>query len=514
MKRILYLVWLALSGLLLLTALEVKGQNQVVREAREAGAFTQINIGGAFEAYLTIGEPIKVEVETREKYLADVQVQVKDGILSCSSKGIKNNSPLNIYITAPALEKIELHGAATLHTDGVLVGENLEIIVSGAADGDIRVDVQSLSTNASGAADIDIRGRAVNHSVQVSGAATLDARELESRFTDAKVSGAGTAKVNSEQVTGSTSGAGEILANDEEWDEPDREDVVVDVDENGDTTIIRVPGKAIVVHEGDDSVKVRVGNRVIIVDEDGEVRTHRWKDRKFNGHWAGFDIGLNGYVTPDFNMKFPKEYEYMDLRMEKSIAVNINFLEQNIPFTKNQKFGMVTGLGLGFNDYRFLHPTRLSMDSSYLVGYLDEDISIRKSKLSAMYLTLPVLLEFQTAPIYHKNGFHLSAGMIIGARLSSHTKKYYNELNTEFSVTQYNPETGQYEVAYTAISPDDPKTHVYGDWFLQPFKFDATVRVGWNFLNFWATYSVNSMFRKDKGPELYPWSAGITLVAF
>jgi hypothetical protein len=419
-----------------------------------------------------------------------------------------------VYITAPVLDRIELHGAATLETQGVLKGETLEIVVSGAADAEIAVDVNTLSTEASGAADLKLSGSAVNHSARVSGAATLNAKELESKYTDADVSGAGTAKVKSEQVTGATSGAGEIYANEEEWEKTESDDVIIEYDEDEDTTIIKVPGDAIVIHESDDSGKVKIGNRVIIIDEDGDVTTRRYHKEKFNGHWAGFDIGLNGYVTPDFNMSFPKEYEYLDLRMEKSVAINLNFLEQNIPFGHSQKIGMVTGLGLSFNNYRFMKPTRLSMDSSYLIGYLDEDISIRKSKLSAMYLTLPVLLEFQTAPIYHKNGFHINAGMIIGARLCSHTKKYYNELNEPFSVTQYNPETGQYDVVYTSVSPENPKTHVYGDWFLQPFKFDATVRVGWNFLNFWATYSVNSMFRKDKGPELYPWSAGITLVAF
>jgi hypothetical protein len=87
-------------------------------------------------------------------------------------------------------------------------------------------------------------------------------------------------------------------------------------------------------------------------------------------------------------------------------------------------------------------------------------------------------------------------------------------LNQKFPLYEYNAGTGNYELAYYAMSPDDPKTHHYGDWYLQPFKFDATVRIGWNFLNFWATYSLNTMFRKDKGPELYPWSAGITLAAF
>ena len=441
------------------------GQDDVVRDTRELPAFNRIDIGGAFEAAVTFGEPQKVEVEATKKVIGDITTTVSDGKFTASAKGIRSRTPLRLYITVPELEKISVSGAAELEGTNTLITEMLEINASGASDAKLSLDVKTLSTQVSGASTLTLTGKADNHSTNVSGAATLKAGNLATANTDANVSGAGTARVTADQLTGKTSGAGEIKS---------------------DTPLSAV--------------------------DKTETKKSCRKERKFNGHWAGVDIGFNGYVNPDFNMNFPREYEYMDLQMEKSIAVNINFLEQNIPFTKNQKFGMVTGLGLSFNDYRFLHPTRLSMDGPVLEGYRDEGISIRKSKLSVMYLTLPVLFEFQTAPIYHKKGFHINTGIVIGARLSSHTKKYYNELNKEFDVTQYNH--GQYDVVYTAISPESPKAHVYGDWFLQPFKFDASVRIGWNFFNLWANYSLNTMFRKDKGPELYPWSAGITLVCF
>jgi len=448
--------------------LTAKGQDDVVRETRDLPAFNQIDIGGAFEAAVTFGEPQKVEVEATKKVIGDIATTVSDGKFTASAKGIRSRTPLRLYITVPELNKISVSCAAELEGTNTLATEMLEINASGAADAKLSLDVKTLSTQVSGASTLTLSGKANNHSTNVSGAGSLKASKLTTDNTDANVSGAGTARVTADQLTGKTSGAGEIKSD----------------------TPLSVAG-------------------------DTETKKSRKKERKFNGHWAGVDIGFNGYVTPDFDMNFTREYEYMDLQMEKSIAVNINFLEQNIPFTKNQKFGMVTGLGLSFNDYRFLHPTtRLSMDGPALEGYRDTLISIRKSKLSVMYLTLPVLLEFQTAPIYQKNGFHINTGIVIGARLSSHTKKYYNELNKEFNITQYNPETGQYDVVYTAISPESPKAHVYGDWFLQPFKFDASVRIGWNFFNLWANYSLNTMFRKDKGPELYPWSAGITLVCF
>jgi hypothetical protein len=492
----------------------VLGQNEIIRETRDLSSFDQIDAGGAFEVTITIGEPQKVEVEAKQKVIGNIITEVNGSTLVISSKKIQGNTPLNIFITVPSLLRLEAHGASDFKAENIIKADMFTIEASGAASVKLSLDVGTLRTEVSGAADVELNGKAQQHSANVSGAATLDARNLESVSMDADVSGAGTANVNAKNITGHTSGAGEINSEEKDWDSDDSEEIVVETDEDGDTTYIHVPGTGLVITEGDDSVKVRVGNRMIIIDEDGDVKTKRFKEPKFNGHWAGIDLGINGYVTPDFNMNFPKEYEYMDLRMEKSTAVNLNFFEQNIPFSKNQKWGMITGLGLSFNNYRFMRPTRLSMDSSQLIGYLDEDISIKKTKLTAMYLTLPVLFEFQTAPIYHNDGFHINVGVVIGARLSSHTKKYYNELNTEFDVTQYNSETGQYEVVYSTISPDDPKQHHYGDWFLQPFKIDATARIGWNFLNFWANYSLNTMFREGKGPELYPWSAGITLVCF
>lgn len=502
------------TGILIFFHLLTFAQNEVVREIREVTPFDKIDIGGAFDITLNFGEPLKVEVEARQKVIEDITCEVVDGKLFITSKKINSQTPLNLFLTMPSLSQAELHGAVNLHSANQLKADMLTILISGAASANFDLDVATLRTEASGAADLDLKGKAQRHSTIISGAATVHAKNLATETTDADVSGAGTARVNAKNVTGNTSGAGEIYTEDGERYLNDNEHTIVKVNEWGDTTYVHLPGTRIEVTETDDTVKVRVGNRVIIVDDEGNVITKRFKNPKFNGHWAGFDIGLNGYVTPDFNMNFPKEYEYLDLRMEKSVAVNLNFFEQNIPLAKNQKWGIVTGLGLTFNDYKFLRPTRLSMDSSMLTGYLDQDIDIRKSKLSAMYLSLPVLFEFQTAPCYKKNGFHINVGMLISARLSSHTKKYYNELNEEFNVTRYDPETGQYEVVYTAISPNDHKEHHYGDWFLQPFKFEATARIGWNFLNFWANYSLNTMFRKGKGPELYPWSAGITLVCF
>ncbi|RLD32556.1 MAG: hypothetical protein DRI83_10710, partial [Bacteroidetes bacterium] len=78
----------------------------------------------------------------------------------------------------------------------------------------------------------------------------------------------------------------------------------------------------------------------------------------------------------------------------------------------------------------------------------------------------------------------------------------------------YDPATGQYIDKWQRTSPNYNKTHSYDDYHLQPFKADATLRVGWGFINLFATYNMVSMFRKDKGPELNQFAAGITLLGW
>jgi hypothetical protein len=40
------------------------------------------------------------------------------------------------------------------------------------------------------------------------------------------------------------------------------------------------------------------------------------------------------------------------------------------------------------------------------------------------------------------------------------------------------------------------------------------VRLGYGVIDLYASYALNSMFKKGQGPELYPFTVGINLVNF
>jgi hypothetical protein len=498
-----------------------KGNKKIVKETRELASFTGINAGGAVSVIIQIADDQKVEVESDENLLDNIKTDVINGVLHIKSNKLKNPSELNVFVYLPSFNMLTSSGATDVKCASLIESSEFKMNASGATTVKLeQVNFDYLESDISGASDVKISGLATTHNINISGAGSFKGKDLKTKKTIYDASGASDSFFYvTEDIAGQKKGAASVsytgtpTSNIQTVDDDKRsESYVVYTDNYYDSVKVKVGGIKVEVFEGDDSVRIKVGNRELRIDDDGNVKYGRCKPNRFNGHWAGFDLGLNGYVNPDFNMSFPKETEYMDLRMTKSIVVNLNFFEQNVPISKNQKFGTLTGLGLQWNNYRFSHNTRLNSDGSELAGYIDQGISIRKSKLTTFYLNLPILFEFQTNSRHKKNSFHIGTGVVMNVRLSSHTKKYYNERNKEFEVTKYNPETGMYEAEFTAVSPDYSKAKNFDDFYLQPFKFDGTVRIGWGFINLFATLSINQMFKVDKGPELYPWSVGITLV--
>jgi hypothetical protein len=49
---------------------------------------------------------------------------------------------------------------------------------------------------------------------------------------------------------------------------------------------------------------------------------------------------------------------------------------------------------------------------------------------------------------------------------------------------------------------------------LNPYKYGARVQIGYGDFNLFAEYDASTLFKDGKGPELYPVTAGITVLGF
>lgn len=541
---------LTLTGMMLLTLAftsvkaQTKGNGNVTIQERQVSSFSAINVGCAIHLYLSQGDNQVVKVETDENLQGKIVTKVNNGTLHLSCDNIKDATKMDVYVTAVNLSKIDAGGASKVTGETLLKSEKFELYTSGAAKTTLNIETGTFisetsgaanntlnlkavtaTTEVSGAGNLTLKGTAEKHITEISGAGNLKAIEFVTNNTDAEVSGAGNAKIMARrQLKADLSGAGNISYFDKdniktiskqgeyqlsfdgmdnvksiiiEEDGPNVTDDAKDDDakvnigngswnvyENDDSVTVILNDKRIVVVT-DDSVRVNIGQRDYVISDDGVKINKHEKQPKFNGHWAGFGLSVNGLLNQDYLIDFPTGASYLDINYNKSTGVSLNFFEQNVNLYK-QHLGLVTGLGVTWNNYRFADNVILTEDGK-LDGRFDVTAnSYEKSKLMVASLRIPLMLEYQTNGKMKSNSFHIGAGALGQVRMWSHTK---NEINNS-------------------------KTKNKGDFYINPFLVQGMATIGWGVINLYGTYSFTEMFRNGKGPTAYPFEIGITLIGF
>lgn len=189
------------------------GDGKVVKDTIALSHFDQIDLAGSFNVHLTRGDKLQVIIETDQNLLELVNVEVKGNTLYISSTGnvILRPTRLNLFITYPALQKLNIGGACKISADQAIMTEALTIEMSGAAEVDLAIETRVLNTSLSGAGSIKFEGLAQEHYITLSGASSLRAEKLITEKTEIDLSGAGSAQVFASEVfKANLSGVGSI----------------------------------------------------------------------------------------------------------------------------------------------------------------------------------------------------------------------------------------------------------------------------------------------------------------
>ncbi|MEM7161889.1 MAG: outer membrane beta-barrel protein [Bacteroidota bacterium] len=242
-----------------------------------------------------------------------------------------------------------------------------------------------------------------------------------------------------------------------------------------------------------DTTMIDIGNtRIIIIGNDSEANSDtviNWDSSDDDlTWWDGIDVGVNGYFFGEnFDVDPIDGQEHLEINYAGSRSFSLNFAETKIKLIDNY-VGLVTGLGLQYQSYKFQNDYTLGLSGDSIVAFMDTTINLRKNKLRTGYLVIPLLLEFNTSKDADRS-FHLSGGVVGGINLGNKYKQKFEVL-----------ETGERE-----------KVKVKSKWDVAPFKLDAMARVGYGDFSLFASYALTDMFRSESNPQLRPFSAGLTL---
>jgi hypothetical protein len=268
-----------------------------------------------------------------------------------------------------------------------------------------------------------------------------------------------------------------------------------------DNTKISIGTDLVSVEKRDSSINLRVGNRGLNIleslegpkfkienysennkwDQDDKKDEHARRRNRFKGHWAGIEFGFNNYLTANHSSSMPSDINYMSLQSNKSTNFNINFTQLSLGFARH--FGIVTGLGINWNNYRFDGNNNIMKGPNGVIEELDPGTQLNKSKLTTVYLTVPAMLELQIPANNHH--LNLGAGFIGAIKLGSHSKMKF--------------ENGD-------------KVKSNDDFSLNLLRYGTTARIGYENFQLYGTYYFTPLFRPGKGPggyNLYPFEIGV-----
>lgn len=452
-------------------------QDDLIEREIQLDNIKVLKVSGLANISLEQGTSNSLFIKSSTQDYERIEHSQNNGTLNIDVSGTESGYTIKVVLVD--LDEIEADDVSRIKSTTTLRTGTLKIEAEGTANINLNLEVEELITEISGACVLKLSGKANTHKIDISGASNINAQTLETQNTEINISGAGIANLNvTNNLSGSISGFGNIFY----VEEPSN----VNVETSG-LGSVRKAGAGTTSQENSDTTRIRIGqSEVLILSDEDDEENGIVERKKFDGHWGGVGLGLNLLTDNNYKLDMPVGYGFLDIKMSKSIALNLNIYEQNFNLVKD-RFGLITGLGITFNNYHFSQNIVLLPGQNSVSAVQDTVNDFIKNRLRVVYATLPIIFEVQTG---EKTDLHFGAGMIMGLKIGSHTKQEYKTGDVKF------------------------RDRTYDDFNLNPFKADATVEIGWGIINLYANYSILPLFKTSKSPELYPLTFGIKVLGW
>ena len=171
---------------------KVKGSGVAASEMRSVASFDTIDATGVGKLKLRIGDTESLKVMADDNILPLIKTEVKDGVLTLSTKGATlSKTDIVFDVTARRIKRLENSGTVSIDASGFNGGE--------------------LAVETSGVGSIKLNGRVDSLKAELSGVGSLEADALAADRVDTNLSGVGSAHVRAEKsLRANVSGVGSL----------------------------------------------------------------------------------------------------------------------------------------------------------------------------------------------------------------------------------------------------------------------------------------------------------------
>lgn len=197
------------------------------------------------------------------------------------------------------------------------------------------------------------------------------------------------------------------------------------------------------------------------------------------GAFRKFSIGLDFFTDFWQNPPAVLQAKWNNRGINTNILVNNQIGESRFDFSYGLSFGVHNLYTDAWVKDRFGVST---------FEKIPDTLHHSKYKLTFAYCDFPLEIKYRA-----KSNWRFYAGIKLGFLINSHSK--YIGLD---------PDTYAYEVT---IKRDDVR-------YLNFWRYVVYARAGYKWINIFGQYTLNTTFKEGQGPDMYPVSAGISIMPF
>lgn len=175
-----------------------------------------------------------------------------------------------------------------------------------------------------------------------------------------------------------------------------------------------------------------------------------------------------------------------------SKSINVYFM-YDFPFKTNPNLSMAFGPGIGSDHITFSKTHVGIKDATNTLYFTDQSDTnhFKKTKLATTYLEAPIEFRYAADPVTGK-GLKLAIGVKIGTLLNAHTRNTKFENKDGGTINDY-------------VMKESSKR------FFNKTRLSGMARVGYGHFSLYGSYQFTPLIRDGFGPQVRPFSIGLTL---
>ncbi len=198
---------------------------------------------------------------------------------------------------------------------------------------------------------------------------------------------------------------------------------------------------------------------------------------------------------------------FYDMWQDVPDGLNFKSIQPGVAYTSFQDFPLGNSnfsfaLGVGISVHNMHTDGLLTVDTAgntefmtipatVTFGGQTKDISYKINKLTLTYIESPIEFRFRTKSVHP---FKIYAGFKLGLLIQEHTKYVGDDFITG--------------------SDNEIKFKEYKHQNFENLRYGPTIRIAYRWISLCGSYNMTPVFEKDKGPQMYPVSVGLSIMPY